>query len=115
MRRQYQHRRSTTGPGRPSGSRVDLIGATACRLRMTSDSGGAPMSETEPTTAADGTEAEMTSEATPSIEWIRDFLLQWQDAWNSHEVERVLALMTEDVEYRDDSWPKPMRGHADVR
>jgi steroid delta-isomerase-like uncharacterized protein len=82
---------------------------------MTSDTGGSPMSETESTTAADGTEAEMTSEAAPSIEWIRDFLLRWQDAWNSHEVERVLALMTEDVEYRDDSWPKLMRGHADVR
>src|SRR5437899_2829865 len=23
--------------------------------------------------------------------------------------------MTEDVEYRDDAWPKLMRGHADVR
>jgi steroid delta-isomerase-like uncharacterized protein len=55
------------------------------------------------------------SEATPSIEWIRYFMLRWQDAWNAHEIDRVLALMTEDVEARDDCWPKLMRGHADVR
>jgi steroid delta-isomerase-like uncharacterized protein len=84
---------------------------------MTGDTGGARMSETESTTAADGTRtaAETTSEATPSIEWILDFLLRWQDAWNSHEIDRVLALMTEDIECRDGGWPKPMRGHADVR
>jgi len=68
-------------------------------------------------TAADGTRtaAETTSEATPSIEWLRDFMVRWQGAWNSHEIDRVLALMTEDVEARDDAWPKLMRGHADVR
>jgi steroid delta-isomerase-like uncharacterized protein len=69
------------------------------------------MSETEASTVAAGT----TSEATGSLEWIRDFTPRWLEAWNSHEVERLLALMTEDIEYRDDSWPKPMRGHADVR
>ena len=53
--------------------------------------------------------------AAPSIEWIRDFAGRWLDAWNSHEVDRVLALMTEDVEYHDDAWPKTMRGHTDVR
>ena len=71
------------------------------------------MSDTESATTAEGTSNP--SEAIPSIEWLRDFMLRWQDAWNSHEVDRVLALMTEDVEYRDDSWHKPMRGHADVR
>jgi steroid delta-isomerase-like uncharacterized protein len=40
---------------------------------------------------------------------------RWRDAWNSHEIDGVLALMTEDVEARDDSWLKLMRGHADVR
>ena len=30
-------------------------------------------------------------------------------------MDRLLALMSEDIEYRDDGWPKPMRGHADVR
>jgi steroid delta-isomerase-like uncharacterized protein len=75
------------------------------------------MSETDSATAAEGTgtQAETTSEATLSIEWIRDFATQWIDACNSHEVDRLLALMSEDIEYRDDAWPKPMRGHADVR
>jgi steroid delta-isomerase-like uncharacterized protein len=75
------------------------------------------MSETESGTAAAGTStpAETASEATPSIEWIRDFTPRWLEAWNSHEPARLLALMSEDVEYRDDSWPKTMRGHADVR
>lgn len=75
------------------------------------------MSETESMTAADGTRtaAETTSEATPSIEWLLDFGRRWQDAWNSHDIDGVLALMTEDIEARDDGWPKLMRGHADVR
>ena len=75
------------------------------------------MSENNSATAAEGTgtQAETTSEATLSIEWIRDFATQWIDAWNSHEVDRLLALMSEDIEYRDDARPKPMRGHADVR
>ena len=70
------------------------------------------MSETDSATAAEGTgtQAETTSEATLSIEWIRDFATRWIDACNSHEVDRVLALMSEDIEYRDDSWPKPMLG-----
>jgi hypothetical protein len=69
------------------------------------------MSETESATAAEGTKApaETSSEATPSIEWIRDFAQRWIDACNSHEVDRLLALMSEDIEYRDDAWPKPMR------
>jgi steroid delta-isomerase-like uncharacterized protein len=75
------------------------------------------MSETEASTAAAGTRApaETTSEAMPSIEWIRNFTQRWLEAWNSHEVDRLLALMTEDIEYRDDSWHKTMHGHADVR
>jgi steroid delta-isomerase-like uncharacterized protein len=75
------------------------------------------MSETESATAAEGTSspAETMSEATPSIEWIRDFTPRWLDACNSHEVDGLLALMSEDIECRSDAWPKPMRGHADVR
>jgi steroid delta-isomerase-like uncharacterized protein len=75
------------------------------------------MSETEASTTAAGTRtpAGATSEAMPSIEWVRDFTLRWLEAWNSHEVDRLLELMTEDIEYRDDSWHTTMRGHADVR
>jgi steroid delta-isomerase-like uncharacterized protein len=61
------------------------------------------------------TEVPAAAPAEASIEWIRDFEERFLAAWNSHEADRVLALMTEDVEYRDDAWPKTMRGHADVR
>jgi steroid delta-isomerase-like uncharacterized protein len=51
----------------------------------------------------------------PSIEWIREFVPRWLEAWNSHQANRVLELLTDDVEIRDDSWPKTMFGHGDVR
>lgn len=50
----------------------------------------------------------------PTIDWIQEFVPRWLDAWNSHQPERVLAFLTDDIELRDDSWPKAMRGHADV-
>lgn len=53
--------------------------------------------------------------APTSLEWIREFVSRWLEAWNSREPDRVLSLLTEDVELRDDSWPKAMHGHADVR
>ena len=65
------------------------------------------------TSAADSERA--AAEQAPSIDWIREFVGDWLDAWNSHQVDRVLAFFTEDVEVRDDSWPKTMHGHADVR
>jgi ketosteroid isomerase-like protein len=55
------------------------------------------------------------SAAPTSIEWIRAFVQRWLEARNPHEADRLLALMTDDIEYRDDSWHKTMRGHADVR
>ena len=51
----------------------------------------------------------------PSLEWVREFVGPWFDAWNSHRADRVLEFLTEDVELRDDSWPRTMHGHADVR
>jgi steroid delta-isomerase-like uncharacterized protein len=36
-------------------------------------------------------------------------------AWNSHKVEKLLSLMTDDVIYDDASWATEMHGHADVR
>jgi steroid delta-isomerase-like uncharacterized protein len=47
--------------------------------------------------------------------WVADFSQQWLDAWNSHEPERLLALMTEDIVYEDTAWPRTMHGHGDVR
>jgi steroid delta-isomerase-like uncharacterized protein len=55
------------------------------------------------------------STTAPSIESTRELVVSWLDAWNSHEPDRVLGLLTEDVEARDDSWPTPIRGHAQVR
>jgi SnoaL-like domain len=61
-----------------------------------------------------GPEPEAAEEA-PSIEWIGAFVERWLEAWNSHRADRVVSLMIEHVEVRDDSWPRTMRGHADVR
>lgn len=40
---------------------------------------------------------------------------EWVKAWNSHKVEKLLSLMTNDVVYDDASWPTEMHGHAEVR
>ena len=49
------------------------------------------------------------------VAWLRDFIARWEGGWNSHDPERLLALMTEDIEYEDSAWPTVMHGHADVR
>ena len=36
-----------------------------------------------------------------STEWVEDFVGRWFAAWNSHDVERVLELMTDDIVYVD--------------
>ena len=85
-----------------------------CSMALdTSRQKGASMPEpnTPPVSADMGTEPE----AEVSIEWIRDFAQRWLEAWNSHQPDRLLELMTQDIEYHDDAWPKTMRGHADVR
>jgi steroid delta-isomerase-like uncharacterized protein len=48
-------------------------------------------------------------------EFVADFAERWLAAWNSHQPDRLLALMTEDIVYDDSAWPRTMRGHADVR
>jgi steroid delta-isomerase-like uncharacterized protein len=59
--------------------------------------------------------------ATESVEqavdqsFVEDFGLRWGEAWNSHQPERVLALMTRDIVYDDSAWPTTMRGHDEVR
>jgi steroid delta-isomerase-like uncharacterized protein len=44
-----------------------------------------------------------------------EFAAAYLDAWNSHDVDRLLARMTPDVVYDDSAWPVTMRGHEDVR
>jgi steroid delta-isomerase-like uncharacterized protein len=59
--------------------------------------------------------AETAAVETVSSEWVQEFMERWAAAWNSHEPERLLELMTEDIVYDDSAWPETMRGHADVR
>ena len=47
--------------------------------------------------------------------FVEDFFPRWLDAWNSHDADRLLALMTEDIVYDDSAWPTTMHGHGDVR
>jgi steroid delta-isomerase-like uncharacterized protein len=47
--------------------------------------------------------------------FVEGFLSRWDAAWNSHEPERVVELMTQDIVYDDSGWPTTMRGHGDVR
>ena len=47
--------------------------------------------------------------------FVGEFVGRWQAAWNSHQPDRLLELMTEDIVYDDSAWPRTMRGHADVR
>ena len=46
---------------------------------------------------------------------LEQFISDYLDAWNSHDPERLLALMAPDIVYDDSGWPQTMRSHADVR
>lgn len=61
--------------------------------------------------------AETSVQPTAGIEldFLTSFAERWEVAWNSHQPDRVLELMTEDIVYDDSAWPRTMRGHADVR
>jgi steroid delta-isomerase-like uncharacterized protein len=58
---------------------------------------------------------ETTAPDTFTQEWVEEFAGHWLDAWNSHEPDRLLALMAEDIVYDDSAWPQTMRGHGEVR
>lgn len=47
--------------------------------------------------------------------WVEEFVGRWEAAWNSHQPERLLALMSDDIVYDDSAWPTTMRGHDEVR
>ena len=46
---------------------------------------------------------------------VTEFVERWTAAWNTHEPERMLALMTEDIVYDDPAAPHTLRGHPAVR
>jgi steroid delta-isomerase-like uncharacterized protein len=58
-----------------------------------------------------------TSQVSPDLDpaWVEDFARRWLEAWNSHEPDRLLELMTEDIVYDDSGSPTTMHGHGDVR
>ena len=47
--------------------------------------------------------------------WVEGFARRWEDAWNSHEPDQLLELMTDDIVYDDSASPTTMRGHDAVR
>jgi steroid delta-isomerase-like uncharacterized protein len=59
--------------------------------------------------------AQATEAQTVDTAWLEEFLGRWAAAWNSHEQERVLELMTDDIVYDDSAWPQTMRGKPAVR
>jgi steroid delta-isomerase-like uncharacterized protein len=48
-------------------------------------------------------------------DWLGTFVESYTAAWNSHEPERLFALMTDDIVYDDAGWPTRMRGPAEIR
>ncbi|MGH7856397.1 MAG: ester cyclase [Candidatus Binatia bacterium] len=56
-----------------------------------------------------------TSAGTVTSEWVEEFVERWLAAWNSHQPERVLDLMTDDIIFDDSAKSQTMRGHAQVR
>lgn len=50
------------------------------------------------------------------LAFVQQFSERYLAAWNSHQPEQVLSLMTEDVVYEDAGWPGgEIRGHRGVR
>jgi hypothetical protein len=43
------------------------------------------------------------------LEFLAEFAQRWEGAWNSHQPDRLLELMTEDIVYDDSAWPSTMR------
>ena len=56
-----------------------------------------------------------TAPQTIDTAWAEEFAERWAAAWNSHDAERVLELVTDDIVYDDSAWPETMRGKAAVR
>ena len=46
---------------------------------------------------------------------LEGFVGAYVEAWNSHDVERLLTFLHPAVVYNDSTWPRTMRGHDDVR
>jgi steroid delta-isomerase-like uncharacterized protein len=61
------------------------------------------------------TTTDVTLEAGVDLDWLAAFAIDYLAAWNSHDPDRLLALMSEDIVYDDTAWPTQMHGHSGVR
>lgn len=51
-----------------------------------------------------------------TAEFVRDFGTRWEAAWNSHDTEKVMALVHPDIRWNDTIfWPEIIHGHAGFR
>ena len=57
----------------------------------------------------------MSQQNVPDVGFLDAFGQRFGPAWNSHEPDRLLELMTDDVVYDDSAWPRTMRDHSQVR
>ena len=57
----------------------------------------------------------MSQQNIPDVGFLDAFGERFGAAWNSHEPDRLLELMTDDVVYDDSAWPRTMRDHSQVR
>ena len=57
----------------------------------------------------------MSHENVPDSGFLDAFGERFGAAWNSHEPDRLLELMTDDIVYQDSLWPETMRDHGQVR
>lgn len=65
------------------------------------------MSENQHVTALVGADLEPLDQA-----FLRSFCAEWYAAWNAQDYERVVAMCTDDVEWRDPTTPEPQFGRA---
>ena len=61
------------------------------------------------------TERVMSQENVDDVGFLDAFGERFGAALNSHEPDRLLELMTDDVVYDDSAWPRTMRDHSQVR
>lgn len=53
--------------------------------------------------------------AEPVYKTALNFAERWVSRWNAHDVEGVLALVSDDVTWEDPSLERPARGHEEAR
>jgi steroid delta-isomerase-like uncharacterized protein len=47
--------------------------------------------------------------------FVEEITQRWYDAWNSHDADRAIACLADDIVYDFSGWPTTMHGHTQVR